>query len=198
MMIVKSICLFLTFYLLSLQSVWAVQVAFFRQYTPSGNLVVYESGGEFAHIAISYRGQWLHAHPYGGVQLSKDIHSVGFLDFVILENPTLPEPDSRFVQAQLQKKFDVFASWTDPMRTYCSKLIAQFFGVRPRVMSFSSKDWVGLNPPRGQLGLSPDDLYRELINQRGFSLRMQPLMPLEVISEQTGFQKRRCVRFLNL
>lgn len=145
----------------------AVEVAFFRQYTPSGELVRYD-GGEFAHIAISYRGQWLHAHPYGGVQLSENLEKIGMLDYVVLQNPRYPEPSLEFVQGEFRKEFDVLASWKDQGRTYCSKLVGMFFGIPPQKMSFASKDWQNIVTPKGQLGLSPDDVYEHLLAKKGF------------------------------
>ncbi|MCO5112970.1 MAG: hypothetical protein M9899_02220 [Bdellovibrionaceae bacterium] len=185
-------------------SAYAVEVAFFRQYTPSGQLVVYEAGGEFAHVALSYQGKWLHAHPYGGVQLSHHIYEIGFLDYVILENKNTPEPTDMFVHTQLQKGFDIFAQWTDAGKTYCSKLIAEFFGIQPRTMYFISKDWVGHNPPRGQLGISPDDLFKELIGKKGFQMKPETGAQGAVKTHDRLLtkaaprspQKRKCVGYL--
>lgn len=175
---------------------YSTQVAFFRQYTPSGQLVKYD-GGEFAHIAISFQKGWLHAHPYGGVQWSPSLEAIGFLDYVVLENTRWSEPTQEFAAKQLQKKFDIFASWLDPLKTYCSKLVAEFFNIRPQVMTFSSKDWQGFNVPRGHLGLSPDDVYRHLIEQKNF--KPLGLDTYEGLRSNSRFESksRRCDRFLS-
>lgn len=153
---------------------FAVEVKFFRQYDAYGQLIRYEKNGEFSHVAISFQGGWLHAHPYGGVSVLKSLSHLG-MDYVILENKNYPEPSVEFVKSQLQKKFDVFAQWNDPGKTYCSKLIAEFFAIKPRKMFFKSQNWKFIKTPRGQKGISPDEVYFELVNKFGFEKKVDLL-----------------------
>lgn len=46
-----------------------VTVAFLQVRNYHGQVVQLEPGGQFAHMAISFKGMWLHAHPLKGVEL---------------------------------------------------------------------------------------------------------------------------------
>lgn len=142
--------------------VYGAQVVFFKSYNAYGKLVSFE--GLYSHSAVSYKGQWLHAHPRYGVQLTQDLKAFG-PHFIILENPHYPEPSDNFVKEQLSMEFHIFAHWFSKNQTYCSKLVGQAFGISPTKMYFNSKDWQyipGVDKYRGQLGLSPNDVYWHL------------------------------------
>jgi hypothetical protein len=112
------------------------------------------------HAAISYKGLWLHAHPYYGIKLSSnfEILKTGFPHTeIILENAQ--EPSFQFVKKSVQQTFDLFSPWTSKKTTYCSKLIAKWLNIEPSPMSFNDPFW----PKealihRGSLGISPKDL----------------------------------------
>lgn len=156
-----SVKSFLTFYILALlsaQQSHAVQIAFFQSFNSKGEPVIFE--GLYSHAAISYRGQWLHAHPYFGIELTSDLKRFGPY-YKIIENPNYPEPSEEFVNRQLSKKFNIFAEWFNPDETYCSKLVGQALNMTPTKMRFQSKNWRATRAVnyRGQLGLSPSDVY---------------------------------------
>lgn len=137
----------------------AAQIIFFKSYSASGAPIIFE--GVYSHAAIRFQGQWLHAHPRFGIQLVPDLDRFG-PHFKILENPNYPEPTPEFVEEQLKKKFNIFARWNDNTETYCSKLVGQALRMTPTKMHFQSKDWQHAPQAidhRGQLGLSPSDIY---------------------------------------
>ncbi len=52
----------------------AIDVAFIEIRNYEGKIIQLETNGQFAHVAISYQGNWLHAHPYRGVEIvSKEV-----------------------------------------------------------------------------------------------------------------------------
>ena len=58
-------------------------------------------------------------------------------------------------------KFNIFAEWLSSTETYCSKLLGQALHVPPTKMYFQSQAWKNTKAKlhRGQLGLSPSDVY---------------------------------------
>ena len=147
-----------------------VEVAFLQLRHPSGEIVQFEKGGEFGHVAVSYKGQWLHAHPKDGVVLTDDLSDIGTIS-VILMNEDLDEPTEAFIAAVLGTPFDIRKAWDDLGFTYCTKLIALYYGIDPQIMTFSSQGWKGIkNLPRGEKGLSADDLFKALFNE-GFYIK---------------------------
>lgn len=145
----------------------ATQIVFFKSFRPNGEPVVFE--GLYSHVAISFKNQWLHAHPYYGISLSEDLTQFG-PNYVLLENPNYPEPSVTFVNQQLKMKFNIFAQWQSPHETYCSKLVGQALNMTPTKMRFKSKNWQRTNAlkHRGELGLSPSDLYWHVRRNLGF------------------------------
>lgn len=192
----KNIALMACFLLaLPWSAAFAVEVKFFRQYNAKGELIRYERNGEFSHVAISYNGAWLHAHPYGGVRVLKSLDFLG-MDYVILENPNHPEPNLEFISQQLSKTFDIFARWRDPHKTYCSKLIADFFKIKPRRMNFQSQSWNQIKTPKGQLGISPDEIFTELQLNFGFKKKIDFLREAFAKAQTERTLAPRCVLHL--
>ena len=154
--------------LLSLSShAKSIKVAFVTTQKTNGQIVQFEDGGHFSHIAISYQGLWLHADPREGVTLSENLNDLG-THYTFLSHPQLQEPSPEFVHSVLGMKFNMFAHWQDASATYCSKFIGKYFSLIPAPMTFASPDWQGIKDlPIGQLGMSPDDIFRQLLN-RGF------------------------------
>ena len=133
----------------------------------NGQVVQLEPDGQFFHVAIRYRGKWLHAHPHAGVELVDSVLPYGD-GFMVMRHDGVPEPDAAAVAAWLGKSFDRTFRWDSTEATYCTRLVAELLGIPPRPMQFTSPMWekfVGVS--RGGLGLSPDELAEELF-ARGF------------------------------
>jgi len=135
-------------------------VAFIEIRDRHGNIHQLEPGGRFSHIAISYKGRWLHAHPYRGVELvdSADLEKIGALTQVSL--PEYPELTSDMLKTYLHKPYGSEFSWSDETY-YCSKLVGKILGMNPEPMSFDAEVWKKTNL-RGDVGLSPDDIYQKI------------------------------------
>lgn len=129
-------------------------VYFFEYRLSNGEVYSFDKGGRFYHAALKFEDKILEAHPYYGAHLASDLSSVGHLA-AILYSPGSIENLAAKVQAQLGRKFDLYSHWEDPKTTQCSKLVGQIIGVSPVVVE------------GGNLSLSPDLLYAELI-KRGF------------------------------
>lgn len=124
-------------------------VAFLEQRWPDGRLVQLEPGGRFSHTAIKIGRKWLHAYPSTGVDLVYNIERYG--DHVVyLRNDAYSSPTLWQVQKWIGKPFDWAYRWAVENSTYCSRLVAELLHIPPR-----------------SLGLSPDELYEELL-KRGF------------------------------
>lgn len=153
------------FTLTALSASAGVQVAFLEFYSPEGQLIQLEPGGRFAHVAISYRGGWLHSHPFRGVEVisTEALAKMGKITSVV-NIPQLKEIPDATAARFLGKPYDAEFSWSDE-KVYCSELIAKIFGLRPEPMHFDPKLW----PERyrkleGLPGLSPDKVYRRLLD----------------------------------
>lgn len=140
-----------------------MKVAFLESRDLQGHVIPLEPGGRFGHLAISFQNQWLHAHPFYGVQLAStdDLKKMGHLA-LILELPDRPELTWSQIQPFLGVPFDHKFSWSNESY-YCSELVGKILGLTPEPMDFSLPIW----PPEvqkyhGQLGLSPDDIFRKL------------------------------------
>lgn len=156
--------------LLTLTAQARVDVVFIPMRDHSGNIVEFEQGGQFAHIAVLYKGLWLHAHPKRGVELTKNLKDFGN-EFVILTNADYSEPTEEFVKSQLGKPFSYLKPWEDETYQYCSKLISQAFNIPPSEMTFKGPGWHGRRDlPRGALGASADKLYRIFLSL-GFKIK---------------------------
>lgn len=145
---------------------WAAQVALFSvpQMDDRPTLEL-EPNGRFFHVALSYRGGWLHAHPTRGVEFVSSVSELGS-HVEIWENPNVPDPKKRWVQRELRKPYDPLFRWEDRSTTYCSKLVGRFLKIPPTVMTFLGQfwrasarpEWARLPHPVGALGLSPDEI----------------------------------------
>lgn len=163
----------------SFSSAHAVQVAFF--YSDGKN----KFEGEFSHVAISYKGKWLHSMPKKtngrlnlseGVSIISNLSDVG-LEYVIFENKDLVEPTEDFYNEHKHKSFNILADWNSLTETHCSILIGKFFQITPKPMRFKEKFWRGLDVKKmkGTLGLSPSEIYTDLIERLGFKFVSQSL-----------------------
>ena len=142
----------------------SVQVAFLEFYTPEGKLVQLEPGGRFAHVAISYRGGWLHSHPFRGVEVitTEGLSRMGKITSVV-NLPQLKEIPETTAARFLGRPYDAEFSWSDE-KVYCSELIAKIFGLTPEPMHFDPKLWPEkYRKLEGLPGLSPDKVYRRLL-----------------------------------
>lgn len=165
----------------------AAQIIFFKSYSASGAPIIFE--GVYSHAAISFQGQWLHAHPRFGIQLVPGLDRFG-PHFKILENLNYPEPTPEFVEEQLKKKFNIFARWNDNTETYCSKLVGQALRMTPTKMHFQSKDWQHAPQAmdhRGQLGLSPSDIYWHARRKLNFKSVKPPEPKIEIENSCDSF-----------
>ncbi|WP_413289920.1 YiiX/YebB-like N1pC/P60 family cysteine hydrolase [Bdellovibrio sp. HCB337] len=132
--------------------------------------------GRFSHVAISYKGQWLHTHPYRGVELVSTVAlgHMGVLTEVMVLNDR-SEPSEKFVNEVLGKPYDHGYSW-DSDGYYCSKLVGIILGLQPKPMTFDASIW----PPsfqklKGRPGISPDDVYLQLTKQGYRTRSFRPL-----------------------
>lgn len=146
-----------------------LSVAFFSQRDHQGRIVQYEQGGRFSHVALSYRGRWLHVSTTNGVELIDSLEMIRGAEIAeILTDHRADELDAATVEKLLGLPYDTLFRWEDEGSTYCSKLAGTLLGIEPTPMTFTGNGWSffrGL--PRGQLGLSPEDVYAALI-ARGF------------------------------
>ena len=157
--------LFALILLLSVIAQAKVQVAFIEMRNYYGQIIQLEPGGRFAHSAISYKGQWLQAHPVRGVELVpiETIRKMGEIK-EMLDVPGLEELDSAKVKAMLGKPFDHGYVWDDE-KIYCSELIAKLLDLPTKPMVFSDTWPWQYQQLNGLPGLSPDGVYQILSEQ---------------------------------
>lgn len=155
-------------------SAYGATVAFLEMDWDDGRPVQLEPGGRFAHVAIKVGKKWLHAHTERGVDLVRDITVYG--DRVTyLRNDSIETPSLWRVNHWLGKPFDTAYRWGVSTSTYCTRIVAELLHIPPKPMQFKSDVWQRFGEaPVGQLGLSPDELYEELL-ARGF----KPFVPCE-------------------
>lgn len=144
----------------------SVEIAFIELRNYQGELIELEPNGKFAHMAISYKGHWLHSHPFRGVEIipQDKLEEIGTINAIVTipETPSLTEVQ---VKKFLGKPYDTEFSWSDE-RIYCSELIAKLLHIEPKPMSFASKAWPeSFRAFKGKLGLSPDDIFKALIQK---------------------------------
>ncbi len=152
-------------FLFPAQSYAQLRIAFFEGRDSSGNRIEMELGGRFFHVAIEYRGAWLHAHPARGVELTRDFSDLGKI-VEILENVQFPPLQEKEIRHYLGMKYDSTYRWGES-GVYCSELIALILGVSPKPMKFDSPRWRGNpNVKKGKLGISPDDLYKYFLEKQ--------------------------------
>ena len=141
----------------------SVNVAFLELRTYDGKVVQLEPNGQFAHMAISYHGNWLHSHPYRGVEIisQEELEKIGNIKAIV----AIPEIDSlneSLVDNYLGKPYDSSFSWSDD-KIYCSELIAKILKINPLPMKFESKFWPEkFHKLKGKFGISPDDIFKYL------------------------------------
>jgi hypothetical protein len=159
-----------------LETSHAVQVAFFVDDDNPGLSLE----GEFTHVAISYRGRWLHAHPstvngrlskFPGVHLTQNLIEIG-LNFVVFENLDVEDPSEDFYNKFKDRSFDILADWNSKTETHCSILVGKHLGVKPAKMKFKSAFWrnVDVSSVKGKLGVSPKEIFEHVKRDLGFSL----------------------------
>lgn len=150
------------------------QVAFIEMRDAEGKIQQMEPGGRFSHVAISYGDQWLHSHPYRGVEVisTEELTKMGSQTIVVPlhEAPALSEEQIKDFIGKPAGKL----SWNDHEGYYCSKLVGKLLHMYPTPMGFDSEMWQQrivekvriwkdlLQNHVGELGLSPDDIYKQL------------------------------------
>lgn len=149
-----------------------VEIAFVEILDSQGQPLQLEPGGRFAHTAISYRGKWLQAHPIRGVELVSRarVEELGVIREIVAL-PDRAEPSEAEVAKYLGKPFDSALSWSDDA-IYSSELVAKLLGIKPMPMAFEAAIWPArFRLMRGQLGISPDDIFQILRKSGSFSAR---------------------------
>jgi hypothetical protein len=152
----------------------AVEVAFFEGYLQDGSLIQFEEGGRFYHVALKVDGGWLQAHPYFGVMIEPNINKVGH-HVVTLRNERIPDIREEQYKEYLGLKFTQdYDSWDDPNSTYCSKLLGKILEIEPlpfqnRKLESTLAKILGLKNKNS--GLSPNDLFRILSEEREFNFQ---------------------------
>lgn len=147
-----------------------IEVAFIEVRSASGQLVQLEKHGRYAHVAIRFHDQWLHADPYRGVELVDSLDQMGTVA-VRLVSEVAPDLEAAEVERSLGLRYDRSFGWDDKSSTYCAKLIGELLKIAPTPMNFDADIWkIQSVVRRGELGLSPDDLYTAL-KERGYRSR---------------------------
>ena len=140
-----------------------IQVAFLEVYNKNGELVRLEPGGRFAHVAISYKGGWLHSHPPYPVQWVPSLEAFGTVAEII-EVHHYPNYFEDYLARQIGKASSLESEWNDKDSTYCSKLVGKILGIPPRPNNWDAPIWrenpLSVYP---LWGLSPDDIYEHLM-----------------------------------
>lgn len=140
-----------------------VTIAFLEVRNYYGDLVQLEKDGRFAHMAISYKGLWMHAHPLKGVEVvtEEKLQKIGLIKERI-ELPDVEDISAEQAAKFLGKPFDNKYSWDDHA-IYCAELVGKLLGLRPTPMSFDADFWPDqYKALNGELGMSPDDIYQLL------------------------------------
>lgn len=160
-------CLFLAL-AHSQESLAQVRVAFVEVQRPDGYRWEIEPGERFAHVAISYKGVWLHTDLMRGVVLSPNLNSIGSIT-EILSLDSVSEPDEFWVNSVIGKPYDFEFDWANDEQLYCSELVAKALNIEPRSMDFSGDHWSAKTKQRaGYPGLSPDEVY-SILKSQGWS-----------------------------
>lgn len=163
--------LFAFVFLIAVQSLASIEVAFVSIRTPEGRQVQFESKGSFVHVAISYQGGWLHSHPYRGVEwiTTEALEKTGQLEKIITVSETESLAKAE-VRKYLGKPYDADFTWNDD-KIYCSELVAKLLHIAPKPMSFDTKIWPKhLQDRKGELGISPDDIFK-FLKKQGYQAR---------------------------
>ncbi|MCB9025868.1 MAG: hypothetical protein H6625_06095 [Bdellovibrionaceae bacterium] len=146
-----------------------VQIAFLEFYNQEGTLVSLERGGRFGHVAISYKGGWLHSYPPRPVEWVPDLNSFGVVS-EIFDVYHLPNYNDEFFAKELGKISTIDSEWEDTESTYCAKLVGQILGIPPRPNKWDAPIWRQQElETYSEFGLSPDDIYEHLIANKNQS-----------------------------
>lgn len=154
--------LFLYFFMFS-KSHAAIDVVFLQLKDYQGNIIQMEENGKYAHIAISFKGRWLHANPVRGVELitEQELSSLGSIERII-HLTDKADLDEITVNKYLGRPYDPDFLWSDE-KIYCAELVAKLLDLPPQPMNFNSPVWGEKFKHRtSDLGLSPDDIYKSL------------------------------------
>lgn len=161
--------IFLLVFISSFSTFSQVQVALIKIYRPDCSVLYLEPNFAYAHIAISYEGGWINAHPKHGVQLTKTLEELDFPkhESFIWEAPkSLNLKPLSAVQAEKYRglEYDRSFNWCSNDALYCSELVAKIMQLPPQPMVFDPKIWPKeywkLN---GRPGISPFLLFKEML-----------------------------------
>ncbi len=143
-----------------------VEVGFLELHHWNGEIWYLEPGFPYAHLAIRYRGKWLHAHPVRGVELidSKALSAVGDLKKVLTAN--LPDVSQETVSSYLGLSYDSEFSWSNE-KIYCAELVAKILRIPPSPMHFDPLLWPeSYLKYEGRPGSSPQKIYDYILKHR--------------------------------
>lgn len=155
--------------ILSFSAFSQLKVALIKIYRPDCSVLYLEPNFAYAHIAISYEGGWINAHPKHGVQLTKTLEE---LDFPKHESFIWEAPKSLGLkQLSLQEaekfrglKYDRSFNWCSDDALYCSELVAKVMNLPPQPMYFDPKIWPKeYQKLNGRPGISPFLLFKEML-----------------------------------
>ena len=145
----------------------AVEILFFGIQRSNGSWLELEKGSRMVHLAISYQGGWLHAHPLTGVAVSYELQAYGKI-IAHASNSEADDPSEQRVEPWVGLKYDHGYRWNDEA-FYCSELVGKLLGLAPRPMDFSAPVWQG-RVPSTDLGISPQGVYNDLSKLSGWSV----------------------------
>jgi len=169
-----KIILILLLCLCSFSAKAKVKVAFFEAYDYTGEVIRLLPKSEFFHVAIQIEGVWYHTDQEDGVTVLKPFKNFSYLGpeyklKAILFNESIDISQSS-IAPFLGLPFDFYYNWFDDTTVCCTELVAKLIDIEPSQSFFASQYWEpasGLK--RGGLGISPDELYTELL-KRGFQI----------------------------
>lgn len=146
-----------------------IKVAFFKCFDAKGKLIQLVPNGQFCHVAIKYKEGWVHAHPLNGVEYKPRLSDIKIGEFSeLLYHPQPRSLTAQQVHPWIGAPYDNSFNWDSTEKTYCSKLVGKFLGIPPKAMTFETPYWKNFkNLPVGELGISPDAIYLELL-KRGY------------------------------
>lgn len=141
----------------------ALEIAFLRLQQRNGQLIYLEPGVPYSHVAISYRGQWLHTSPAKNrVEIVATLAEIGGVE-IILSNPDAAELQPAQVEPWLGLPYDREYDWSNNDKLYCTELVAKLLGIPPSPMAFDAFLWPAHYLTKNGLpGLSPSELFAEL------------------------------------
>ena len=145
------------------------RVAFFEAYDHTGAVIRLLPESKYFHVAIQIEDVWYHTDQDEGVTVLESFSDLGpqFQLKSILVNHDLYLQKSE-IKPYLKMPFDLYYDWHDPNTTYCSKLIAKLLKVKPSLNLFKSSYWaLAHGIKKGKEGISPDELYKKLL-EKGF------------------------------